>query len=102
MSYYEAMEKYGNDKPDIRFGMTITDIGANLKGKNFVVFDSADYIGGIVLTNGSEYSRKQIDELTEFVRTPQIGAKGLVYCKYNADGTFKSSIDKFIAKTIGQ
>jgi aspartyl-tRNA synthetase len=98
MSYYEAMEKYGNDKPDIRFGMTITDIGANLKGKNFVVFDSADYIGGIVLTNGSEYSRKQIDELTEFVRTPQIGAKGLVYCKYNADGTFKSSIDKFYSE----
>ncbi|MBN2776568.1 MAG: aspartate--tRNA ligase [Bacteroidales bacterium] len=95
MPYSEAMEKYGNDKPDIRFGMTITDITENVQGKDFVVFDSADYIGGICLENGSEYSRKQIDELTEFVKIPQIGAKGLVYCKYNVDGSFKSSVDKF-------
>ena len=95
MPYSEAMEKYGNDKPDIRFGMTITDITENVQGKDFVVFDSADYIGGICLENGSEYSRKQIDELTEFVKIPQIGAKGLVYCKYNLDGSFKSSVDKF-------
>ena len=95
MTYSEAMEKYGNDKPDIRFEMLITDISENVKGKNFVVFDSAEYIGGISLENGAEYSRKQIDQLTDFVRTPQIGAKGLVYCKYNLDGTYKSSVDKF-------
>lgn len=95
MSYTEAMEKYGNDKPDIRFGMTITDISENVKGKDFIVFDSAEYIGGICLPNGSEYTRKQIDELTEFVKIPQIGAKGLIYCKFNADGSFKSSVDKF-------
>lgn len=95
MPYSVAMEKYGNDKPDIRFGMTITDITENVQGKDFVVFDSAEYIGGICLENGSEYSRKQIDELTDFVKIPQIGAKGLVYCKYNLDGSFKSSVDKF-------
>jgi aspartyl-tRNA synthetase len=95
MPYREAMEKYGNDKPDIRFGMTITDITENVQGKEFVVFDSAEYIGGICLSNGSEYTRKQIDDLTEFVKIPQIGAKGLVYCKYNTDGSFKSSVDKF-------
>jgi len=95
MTYKEAMEKYGNDKPDIRFGMTITDITNLVKGKDFVVFDSAEYIGAIALENASEYSRKQIDALTDFVKTPQIGAKGLVYCKYNTDGSFKSSVDKF-------
>jgi len=95
ITYSEAMEKYGNDKPDIRFGMTITDITEDVQGKEFVVFDSAEYIGGICLSNGSEYTRKQIDDLTEFVKIPQIGAKGLVYCKYNTDGSFKSSVDKF-------
>ncbi|HOR60959.1 MAG TPA: aspartate--tRNA ligase [Bacteroidales bacterium] len=95
MTYKEAMEKYGNDKPDIRFGMTITDITNLVKGKDFVVFDSAEYIGAIALENASEYSRKQIDALTDFVKTPQIGAKGLVFCKYNIDGSFKSSVDKF-------
>ncbi|MDR2009824.1 MAG: aspartate--tRNA ligase [Bacteroidales bacterium] len=95
MPYSEAMEKYGNDKPDIRFGMTITDITKNVKGKNFPVFDSAEYIGGICLKNGSEYTRKQLDALTDFVKMPQIGAKGLVYCRYNIDGTLKSSVDKF-------
>ncbi|MDD3859319.1 MAG: aspartate--tRNA ligase [Bacteroidales bacterium] len=99
MPYSEAMEKYGNDKPDIRFGMTITDVSENVKGKNFVVFDSVDYIGGICLNGGAEYSRKQIDELTEFVKIPQVGAKGLVYCKYNSDGTFKSSVDKFYSES---
>ncbi len=98
MPYSEAMEKYGNDKPDIRFGMTITDISENVKGKDFIVFDSAEYIGGICLPNGSEYTRKQIDELTEFVKIPQIGAKGLVYCKFNSDGSFKSSVDKFYSE----
>lgn len=95
ITYNEAMEKYGNDKPDIRFGMIITDLTNNVKHKNFPVFDEAEYIGGICLNNASEYTRKQIDELTEFVKTPQIGAKGLVYCKYNNDGSLKSSIDKF-------
>jgi len=75
MTYKEAMEKYGNDKPDIRFGMTITDITNLVKGKDFVVFDSAEYIGAIALENASEYSRKQIDALTDFVKTPQIGGK---------------------------
>ena len=95
MPYSEAMEKYGNDKPDIRFGMTITNLTDIVKGKNFPVFDDAEYIGGICLNNASEYSRKQIDALTDFVKIPQIGAKGLVYCKYNIDGTLKSSVDKF-------
>lgn len=98
MPYHIAMEKYGNDKPDIRFGMTITNISEDVKGKDFVVFDSAEYIGGICLPNGSEYTRKQIDDLTEFVKIPQIGAKGLVYCKYNSDGSFKSSVDKFYSE----
>jgi aspartyl-tRNA synthetase len=95
MQYSEAMEKYGNDKPDIRFEMKITDLSQIVKGKNFPVFDDAEYIGGICLNNASEYTRKQIDALTDFVKTPQIGAKGLVYCKYNTDGSLKSSVDKF-------
>ena len=95
MTYQEAMEKYGNDKPDIRFGMTITNLTKNVKEKNFQLFDNAEYVGGIVLENAAEYSRKQIDALSDFVKTPQIGATGLVYIKYNTDGTLKSSIDKF-------
>ncbi len=95
LTYNEAMEKYGNDKPDIRFDMTINNITDFVKGKNFVVFDSAEYIGAIVVKNAWEYSRKKLDELTEFVKMPQIGAKGLVYCKYNTDSNFKSTVDKF-------
>lgn len=95
ITYTEAIEKYGNDKPDIRFGMEINDISNIVKGKNFVVFDSAEYIGAIVVKNAAEYSRKQLDELTEFVKQPHLGAKGLVYCKFSADGTFKSTVDKF-------
>jgi aspartyl-tRNA synthetase len=95
MPYAVAMEKYGSDKPDIRFGMTFTDISEVAKGKGFGVFDSAEYIGGICAKGCSEYSRKQLDDLTNFVKRPQIGAKGLVYIKYNTDGTVKSSIDKF-------
>jgi len=98
MPYKQAMEKYGNDKPDIRFEMTITDITSLVKGKNFVVFDSAEYIGAIALENASEYSRKQIDALTDFVKMPQLGAQGLVFCKYNSDGSFKSSVDKFYSQ----
>jgi aspartyl-tRNA synthetase len=95
MTFAEAMEKYGNDKPDIRFGMEFRELTDHVKGKNFTVFDSAEYIGCIIAAGCSEYTRKQLDELTEFVRKPQIGGKGLVYIRCNADGSFKSSVDKF-------
>ncbi len=95
MTYEQAMEKYGNDKPDIRFGMEFTELTGTAKGKSFSVFDTAGYIGCIVARGCSEYTRKQLDELTEFVKKPQIGAKGLVYIRYNADGTIKSTVDKF-------
>ena len=95
MSYNEAMAKYGTDKPDTRFGMIIEELSTIVKGKGFHVFDNAEYIGGICVKGMSEYSRKQLDELTDFVTKPQIGSKGLIYVKCNIDGTFKSSIDKF-------
>jgi len=95
ITYNEAMEKYGSDKPDTRFGMLIHDLTEIAKGKNFMVFDSAEFIGGICAEGCSNYSRKQTDELTNWVKRPQIGAKGLVYVKYNPDGSFKSSVDKF-------
>lgn len=95
MDYAEAMERFGSDKPDIRFGMEITDITTIAQEKDFVVFNSAEYVGAICAEGCSEYTRKQLDELTDFVKRPQIGAKGLVYVKYNTDGTFKSSVDKF-------
>jgi aspartyl-tRNA synthetase len=95
ISYHEAMEFYGSDKPDLRFGMRFTDLSESVKGHNFALFDTSEYIGGICIENCSEYTRKQIDELTEFVKRPQIGAKGLIYLRYNADGTLKSSVDKF-------
>jgi len=95
LPYNEAMESYGSDKPDLRFKMKITDLSTIVKGHDFAVFDTSEYIGGICANGCSEYTRKQLDELTEFVRRPQIGAKGLVYLKYNFDGTLKSSVDKF-------
>lgn len=95
MTYAEAMEKYGSDKPDIRFGMEFTDLKAATAGKDFVVFDSAEAVIGIAVPGAGEYTRKQLDEITEWVKRPQIGAKGLVYVKCNADGTYKSSVDKF-------
>ena len=95
MPYAEAMAKYGSDKPDLRFGMEFIDITAQAKGHNFVVFDNADYIAGICASGCAGYTRKQLDELTEFVKRPQVGANGLVYIKHNDDGSFKSSIDKF-------
>ena len=95
ISYDEAMESYGSDKPDLRFGMKFCEITDLAHGKDFVVFDSAELVVGINATGCAEYSRKQLDALTEFVRKPQIGAKGLVYVKCNEDGTFKSSVDKF-------
>ncbi len=99
LPYKEAMERYGSDKPDLRFGMEIHELTDLLKGKGFKVFDSAEYIGGICATGvADKYSRKKIDALTDFVKRPQIGAKGLVWIKYNADGTVKSSIDKFYSQ----
>ncbi len=95
MSYSEAMEKYGSDKPDTRFEMMLNNITDTAQGKGFGVFDSAEYVGAICATDCSEYSRKQLDALTSWVKRPQIGAKGLVYVKYNSDGSFKSSVDKF-------
>ncbi|MEZ5103405.1 MAG: aspartate--tRNA ligase [Draconibacterium sp.] len=98
MPYSEAIENYGSDKPDTRFEMQLNDISALAKGKGFGVFDSAEYIGAICVKGCSEYTRKQLDELTDWVKRPQIGAKGLVYVKYNTDGTFKSSVDKFYSE----
>jgi aspartyl-tRNA synthetase len=95
ISYRDAMEQYGSDKPDLRFDMRFCDLTGVVKGRDFVVFDAAEYVGAICAPGCSEYSRKQIDELTEFVKKPQIGAKGLVYLKYNTDGTLKSSADRF-------
>ena len=98
MTYAEAMEKYGSDKPDIRFGMEFIDLTNLTQGKEFVVFDSAEIVLGIIASGCSEYTRKQLDELTEWLKRPQIGASGLVYIKYNTDGTFKSSVDKFYSQ----
>ncbi|MDX8338554.1 aspartate--tRNA ligase [Draconibacterium sp. IB214405] len=98
MPYSEAMEKYGSDKPDTRFEMLINDITETVKGKDFVVFDSAEYIGAICAKGCAEYTRKQLDGLTNWVKRPQIGAKGLVYVKCNEDGSYKSSVDKFYSQ----
>ena len=95
MSWYDAMDFYGSDKPDIRFDMKIHEITDLVKGFGFSVFDGVDYIGAINVEGAAAYTRKQIDELTEWVKRPQVGAKGLVYIKLNEDGTIKSSIDKF-------
>ena len=95
MSWYDAMDFYGSDKPDIRFDMKIHEITDLVKGCGFSVFDSVDYIGAINVEGTANYTRKQIDELTELVKRPQVGAKGLVYIKINEDGSIKSSIDKF-------
>ncbi|MEA3447299.1 MAG: aspartate--tRNA ligase [Bacteroidota bacterium] len=95
MSWHDAMEKYGTDKPDLRFDMPISEITHLAQNKGFKVFDSVEYVGGICAEKSASYSRKQLDELTKFVQQPQVGAKGLVYVKYNEDGSFKSSVDKF-------
>ncbi|HEY0742665.1 MAG TPA: aspartate--tRNA ligase [Chryseosolibacter sp.] len=95
MNYDEAMRLYGSDKPDTRFDMKFVEITPLTKGKNFPVFESAQIVVGINAKGCSEYTRKQIDELTEYVKRPQVGAKGLVYVQYRTDGTIKSSVDKF-------
>ena len=99
MFYADAMRRYGNDKPDIRFGMELSEMSDLVKGKGFQVFDSVEYVGGICATGCAGYSRKQLDALTDWVKRPQIGMKGLVYVKYNEDGTLKSSVDKFYDET---
>jgi aspartyl-tRNA synthetase len=98
MTYADAMQNYGNDKPDIRFDMKFVELNELVKGKDFAVFDDAELIVGINATCCADYTRKQLDELTEWIKRPQIGAKGLVYIRYNNDGTIKSSVDKFYSE----
>ena len=101
MTWNEAMKRFGSDKPDLRFGMEFIELKETFSGKgSFSVFDDAQYIGGICVPGCAHYSRKQLDELTDFVKRPQIGAKGLVYIKYNEDGSIKSSIDKFYSEEV--
>ncbi|RNC64036.1 aspartate--tRNA ligase [Proteiniphilum sp. X52] len=95
ISYADAMRLYGSDKPDTRFEMTLTEIKDITAGHGFGVFDSAEYVGAIRARGCASYTRKQLDELTDFVKRPQIGAKGLIYLRYNEDGSLKSSVDKF-------
>jgi aspartyl-tRNA synthetase len=106
MTYDDAMLRFGNDKPDVRFGMEFQDLTPSMQGKGFAIFDSAEAVLGIVVPGCANYTRKQVDELTEWVKRPQIGAKGLVYCMCNEDGSFKSSVDKFYSaedwKSIAQ
>lgn len=98
MTYADAMRLYGSDKPDIRFGMLFHELNDIVKGKDFKVFDDAELVVGICAEGCAEYTRKQLDGLTDFVKRPQVGANGLVYVKCNADGTFKSSVDKFYSQ----
>ncbi|MCJ7446944.1 MAG: aspartate--tRNA ligase [Bacteroidales bacterium] len=98
LPFNESMENYGTDKPDLRFGMKFTDLTAVTLGHDFAPFDTSEYIGGICAEGCSEYTRKQVDELTEFVKRPQVGAKGLFYIRYGKDGLLKSSFDKFFSQ----
>ena len=98
ISYADAMKYYGSDKPDIRFEMKLVEIKDLTIDRNFIVFDSAQYVGAICIENCASYTRKQLDELTNFVKRPQVGAKGLIYLRYNNDGSLKSSVDKFYSE----
>jgi len=98
MTWADGMKYYGSDKPDIRFDMKFVELKEAVSGRDFVVFDSAAYVGGICAPGCANYTRKQLDELTDFVKRPQIGAKGMVYIRCEADGTFKSSVDKFYSQ----
>ncbi len=98
MTYDYAMKTYGNDKPDIRFGMKFVELNELTQNAGFSVFDNAELVVGIAVPNAAEYTRKQLDELTDFVKRPQIGASGLIYARYNPDGTLKSSVDKFFSE----
>lgn len=102
MSWADAMKYYGSDKPDLRFGMPFVELMEVLKGHGFSVFDNAAYIGGICAEGAASYTRKQLDALTDFVKRPQIGAKGMVYARVEADGTVKSSVDKFYSQEVLQ
>ena len=102
MTWHDAMKYYGSDKPDTRFGMEFVELMDIMKGHGFGVFDSAEYIGGICAKGAATYTRKQLDALTDFVRRPQIGAKGMVYARVEADGTVKSSVDKFYTQDVLQ
>ncbi|KAA6340101.1 Aspartate--tRNA ligase [termite gut metagenome] len=102
MSWHDAMKQYGSDKPDLRFGMKFVEIADIMKGYGFPVFDDAAYIGGICVEGAASYTRKQLDALTEFVKKSQIGAKGLVYARVEADGSVKSSVDKFYSQEVLQ
>jgi len=95
MTYAEAMERYGNDKPDIRFGMELANLNELTQNLGFMVFDQAETVLGIAVPGAADWTRKQIDALTDWVKRPDIGMKGMVYCKLNSDGTYKSSVDKF-------
>jgi aspartyl-tRNA synthetase len=98
MSYEHAMNTYGNDKPDIRFGMEFCELNELVKGKDFAIFDNAELVVGINVEGASEWTRKQIDEWTDYVKTPQVGAAGLIWTKYNLDGTLTSSVNKFYSE----
>ena len=98
ISYADAMHLYGSDKPDIRFGMEFVEMKDLTEGRDFVVFDSAEYVGAICAEGCASYTRKQVDELVNFVKRPQIGAKGMIYLRYNEDGSLKSSVDKFYSE----
>ena len=100
ISYADAMQQYGSDKPDIRFGMQFTELKELTTGHNFAVFDAAEYVGAICAEGCASYTRKQLDELTDFVKRPQVGAKGLIYVRCNEDGTLKSSVDKFYDEEV--
>lgn len=102
MTWHDAMKYYGSDKPDIRFGMEFVELMDIMKGHGFAVFDSAEYVGGICAKGAATYTRKQLDALTDFVRRPQIGAKGMVYARVEADGNVKSSVDKFYTQEVLQ
>lgn len=98
MNYADAMRLYGSDKPDIRFGMQFVELNDVVKGKGFSIFDNAELVVGINAKGCADYTRKQIDELTDWLKRPQIGVTGMIYCRYNTDGTLKSSVDKFYSE----
>ena len=102
ISWHDAMKYYGSDKPDLRFGMKFVELMDIMKGHGFGVFDNAAYIGGICAEGAATYTRKQLDQLTDFVKRPQIGAKGMVYARVEADGNVKSSVDKFYSQEVLQ